>query len=78
MKCPYCENEMVQGYIWDKQDRGFLWLPEGETPPMLLTEKSVSKKDGIYRKENPFLDARKLKMYVCQNCNVGITKFDEK
>lgn len=79
MECPYCGNQMVQGNIWNRREYGLLWLPEGEEPPVVLTEKSIVKKNGIYLKVNPFggYDARKVEMYICQKCNVGITRFDQ-
>ena len=32
MKCPFCGEEMVHGYLYSGQGSGFPWYPDGEKP----------------------------------------------
>lgn len=68
MICPYCNKEMLKGYIYHGKD-DLRWTPENERPGFLINfpkdyEIQISKSKRIKR--------NKKIVYRCQNCKLFI------
>lgn len=68
MKCPYCNNEMKQGYIYSSKT-DICFTPEGKKPHLLIN----TPKD--YEIPLAYLDSfkgSKIKVNRCENCKIEI------
>lgn len=74
MKCPYCGNEMSEGYI-PVSDIILQWLPAESKPPFVLT---MIGKNGIALSGLPFISYIKVPSYYCENCKIVITPVTDK
>ena len=70
VKCPYCDNEMVLGYlhssgalVWDKEILRDVIIPSSEG--LILTKKTAWSK------------ALNIKAHYCENCRLLLSKLDE-
>ena len=70
MKCPYCDKEMVLGYIqssrmlvWDKEKRSGIILPSSNGVGIILTKR--------------FSKTHAIKSYLCKNCNLLLSMLTE-
>lgn len=75
MQCPFCGDEMEQGFIYGRRDSGLMWLPAGEKMSFFITEHSIKARNGLLLGQKPFPEFTKLEFYVCRKCNAGVSKF---
>ena len=62
MICPYCQNEMTQGYIQCRD--GLFWVPE----PFLVPALSGFKKGSVTLNNNPDSPFSASIAYLCRDC----------
>lgn len=71
MKCPYCNQEMLSGYI-PNGNQPVQWLPDGEKPSMLAfttAEKGVT----LVNKFAPLkANGYKATAFYCKECKIVI------
>lgn len=71
MKCPYCEKEMLSGYIPNGQ-QPVQWIPDGETPSIF----SFSKAENAVELINKFAPLKangyKAEANYCPDCKIVI------
>lgn len=68
MKCPYCNSEMEKGKL--RSRGGVYFLPDGENPPLLYTEKEMKKHKAVYLP--PYMTAILAEYptaYICRPCS---------
>lgn len=63
MECPYCNGEMIKGYIYGDNYK-MKWLPEDKG--LFL---GIWAKGGIGLGEVGWVGRPKIKSYMCKNCN---------
>lgn len=62
MECPYCKNEMTEGYIYG-QSYSLKWLPADKK---LLAGLAIG---GLKLKSSTFWGRQNVKAFRCENCN---------
>lgn len=68
MKCPYCEEEMMEGYIYSgKTD--LCWTPVGEKSSMLINH--PNEKEVLLAKLK-YLKGCRVKVFRCNRCKIEI------
>ena len=74
MKCPSCSNDMEKGKMHSRG--GMFFLPDGETPPKLHTEREMKKHNAICLQPN-MLDTKPEypTAYVCRLCSKIIIEY---
>ena len=75
MQCPFCGNEMEQGFIYGRKDCGLMWLPKDEKLPLTITENAVKTRNGLILGKRQFPENTRLEFYVCRKCNMGVSKY---
>ncbi len=66
MECPYCHREMEHGELHSKG--GVFFLPDGETMPMLYSEKEMKKHNAIAFPPFVFGNKTFSEVHVCREC----------
>lgn len=82
MLCPNCGQEMEAGRIYNgRRDIGFVWMPEGNTIPRIVTRSAVEKKNGLLWGEqkslSPFNCGGNTQAHICRKCSIGVFTFTE-
>lgn len=76
MKCPYCQEEMKQGYIPNGQ-QPVQWIPEGERGTLLsfsVAQKGVS----LFNQFKPLkANGYKAEAHYCSKCKIILAKTKE-
>lgn len=68
MKCPYCEEEMMEGYMYNgKED--IRWTPAGEKSSMFINH--ATEKEVLLAKLN-YLKGCRIKVFRCHSCKIEI------
>ncbi|CDA91199.1 uncharacterized protein BN553_01928 [Firmicutes bacterium CAG:238] len=69
MKCPYCNNDMIPGYVqngrrlvWDTEKLDGAYLP--------FTEKGRFVTKGFFKNTE-------MESYLCENCNILLSLLEE-
>lgn len=74
MKCPFCGEEMVHGYLYSGQGSGFPWYPDGEKPARYVPDIRVKKK-GAKVFGNPDFEPGQfdsMSFWLCNACKKGV------
>ena len=68
MKCPYCNSEMEKGELRSKG--GVFFLPDGESSPLLYTEREMEKHNAVYLPPYMLsLIPEYPTAYICRQCS---------
>lgn len=82
MKCPYCNREMILGNLYAPAGRAIFWLPfDTELDGWILTHKWIEEKKGFVLGDASnigFLSKSKPESYYCPDCEIVITKKDDR
>lgn len=71
MKCPYCDKEMLSGYI-PNGDQPVQWLPDGEKPSLFAFK--TAEKGVALRNRFALLQANgyAAAAFCCEKCKIVI------
>ena len=72
MKCPYCNNDMVKGYL--KSSRRLFWGREDALDPLEENEVKLSK--GFAKALKGFFVGFAAESYYCRHCKKIITSVE--
>lgn len=72
MKCPYCSNEMLQGYI-NNYDNPVQWFPK-DINPSRIRYKKTSASIKLNNKFFLFKYGYKAEAFYCENCHIVIAQ----
>lgn len=68
VKCPYCQQEMEKGYIYNgKEDT--VWTPENSKQSYLI---NFPHENQIMLSKRKFLSFNKIKVYRCPLCKIQV------
>ncbi len=73
MKCPYCDKEMLQGYIHNG-NQPVQWLPNNSKPSPL---RFSTADDGVALINQFRINGYKAQAYYCSNCNLVIARTEK-
>lgn len=68
MNCPYCSNDLLEGYIYSP--RTLSWSPQ---PLKTFSEASFQKEGNVVLSETGLLAPAKAVAYNCPSCKIIIT-----
>jgi len=77
MKCPYCEKEMISGYIRTEGANGLFFMPENQDYGIFPTKNGVEKKGGVVL-DGPYLTRfhdNCIAAYQCEKCKKIIVTY---
>lgn len=69
MRCPYCNKEMLSGYI-PNDDQPVQWLPDGERPSLLAY--TTAEKGVTLMSKYALLIGYKATAFYCKECKIVI------
>ena len=76
MKCPFCGEEMVHGFLYANQGEGFPWYPDGKEPWRNIPDIFARKKGAMcfgkkWQDIEPF-EFDKMSFWLCKTCKKGV------
>ena len=70
MECPYCKNEMMNGYFHNG-NQPIQWMPKGSKPSLF---RFSSSENGVELQNSLSFDGYKSEAYYCPGCTITIAK----
>lgn len=74
MTCAYCNAEMEKGAL--RSRGGLFFLPDGESSPMLYTQREMAKHHAVYLPPYIFSATSEYPTaYICRSCSKIVIDF---